>query len=312
MLRTVMRPILWTAAGVLLALPAPAADTTGEDISITDPALLEQLGFEPDATNVYATRRAYERLLISPEEQAALQEAQLAERLAEKEAATAAGAYGFNTAGFSSVAPSMMRPIFGSTDFSTAPWGIWCVSGNAVLQGQLLDLPHGARLEFIDFWLFDASDEHINGEVYEVCLPDLGAGEPSWTLLGDVDTVGNSGNGFYTFPVGNRPVDVESCQYAVRVRLDDGSNCSEHSDLIFRKARAQWRRQVSPAPATATFDDVPASHLFFQQIEALVDSGITAGCGGGDFCPNAPLTRGQMAAFLAKALGLHWGVISQD
>lgn len=67
-----------------------------------------------------------------------------------------------------------------------------------------------------------------------------------------------------------------------------------------------------PAPATATFDDVPTSHLFFQQIEVLVDSGITAGCGGGDFCPNAPLTRGQMAAFLAKALGLHWGEISQD
>lgn len=63
---------------------------------------------------------------------------------------------------------------------------------------------------------------------------------------------------------------------------------------------------MSPVPSTATFGDVPTSHLFFQQIEALVASGITAGCGGGDFCPNDPLTRGQMAAFLAKALGLHW------
>jgi hypothetical protein len=33
---------------------------------------------------------------------------------------------------------------------------------------------------------------------------------------------------------------------------------------------------------------------------------FTAGCGGGNYCPDAPLTRGQMAAFLSKALGLHF------
>ncbi len=64
--------------------------------------------------------------------------------------------------------------------------------------------------------------------------------------------------------------------------------------------------QVSPAPATATFNDVPTGHQFFRFVEALAASGITAGCGGGNFCPNEPLTRGQMAAFLAKALGLQW------
>jgi hypothetical protein len=67
-----------------------------------------------------------------------------------------------------------------------------------------------------------------------------------------------------------------------------------------------WRRQVSPAPATASFGDVPADHPFFQFVEALAASGITAGCSGGNFCPDSPLTRGQMAVFLAKALGLHW------
>jgi hypothetical protein len=64
--------------------------------------------------------------------------------------------------------------------------------------------------------------------------------------------------------------------------------------------------QVSPPPATADFTDVPTSHPFFQFIEALYHSGITAGCGGGNFCPNSPLTRGQMAVFLAKALGLQF------
>ena len=56
----------------------------------------------------------------------------------------------------------------------------------------------------------------------------------------------------------------------------------------------------------ATFSDVPTSHPFFQFIEALVASGITSGCGGGSFCPDAPLTRGQMAVFLSRGLGLHF------
>jgi hypothetical protein len=67
-----------------------------------------------------------------------------------------------------------------------------------------------------------------------------------------------------------------------------------------------WRLAVSDPPATPTFGDVPPSHPFYQFIEAMVSSGITGGCGNGNYCPEAPLTRGQMAVFLAKALGLHW------
>ena len=67
-----------------------------------------------------------------------------------------------------------------------------------------------------------------------------------------------------------------------------------------------WQRQVSPPPSSASFADVPTDHPFFQWIEALKASDITAGCSPENFCPNASLTRGQMAVFLAKALGLHW------
>ena len=71
-------------------------------------------------------------------------------------------------------------------------------------------------------------------------------------------------------------------------------------------ARIVWTRSISPAPGTATFNDVPTSDPLFQYVEALAASGITVGCGGGNYCPNNPLTRGQMAVYLAKALGLHW------
>ncbi len=67
-----------------------------------------------------------------------------------------------------------------------------------------------------------------------------------------------------------------------------------------------YKLQVSPAPATATFGDVSTDYPYFRAIEALAASGITSGCGGGSFCPGQPVTRGEMAKFLANALGLHW------
>ena len=76
--------------------------------------------------------------------------------------------------------------------------------------------------------------------------------------------------------------------------------------MRFSGVEIWWRREVSPAPPAATFGDVPKDHPFFQFIEALAASQITGGCGGGNYCPDSPLTRGQMAVFLAKALGLHW------
>jgi len=88
--------------------------------------------------------------------------------------------------------------------------------------------------------------------------------------------------------------------YAFTVRLAGAV------DVRFRGVIVHWKRQVSPAPATATFNDVPTGHWAFQFIEALADSGITAGCGGGSFCPDNTLTRAEMAVFLSKALGLHY------
>ena len=67
-----------------------------------------------------------------------------------------------------------------------------------------------------------------------------------------------------------------------------------------------YKLQVSNYAGTPDFLDVPASNPQYQFIEALYHSGITVGCGGGNYCPNNPLTRGQMAVYLAKALGLYF------
>ncbi len=51
----------------------------------------------------------------------------------------------------------------------------------------------------------------------------------------------------------------------------------------------------------ADFLDVPGADNFHDYVEAIVRAGITAGCGGGNYCRNSPVTRAQMAVFLLKA-----------
>jgi hypothetical protein len=59
-----------------------------------------------------------------------------------------------------------------------------------------------------------------------------------------------------------------------------------------------------PPCAAATFADVPCASPFAPWVQELVARGITAGCGGGLYCPTDPVTRGQMAVFLTKTFGL--------
>jgi len=59
----------------------------------------------------------------------------------------------------------------------------------------------------------------------------------------------------------------------------------------------------APPPCTSqVFADVPCSSGFAPWINQLVAEGITGGCGGGNYCPNNPVNRQQMAVFLLKTL----------
>ncbi|MDH5372599.1 MAG: S-layer homology domain-containing protein, partial [Acidimicrobiia bacterium] len=61
---------------------------------------------------------------------------------------------------------------------------------------------------------------------------------------------------------------------------------------------------VTDAPTSPSgFADV-GGHDFEDEITWMVQSGITTGCAPGRFCPDDPVTRGQMAAFLNRALNL--------
>lgn len=76
------------------------------------------------------------------------------------------------------------------------------------------------------------------------------------------------------------------------------------NDLVTRAQMAAFLARALDLPAgpDAGFSDVGGT--FEDDINAIASAGITQGCDPGKFCPNAGLTRAQMAAFLVRAFDL--------
>lgn len=70
--------------------------------------------------------------------------------------------------------------------------------------------------------------------------------------------------------------------------------------------RAKYGAQYMPPPVgqTTGFNDVGQNDFAAAWIKQLAIEGITTGCGGGNYCPNASVTRAQMAVFLVKTFAL--------
>ena len=60
----------------------------------------------------------------------------------------------------------------------------------------------------------------------------------------------------------------------------------------------------APPPCSGIFGDVACPSQYADWIEQLAAENVTGGCGGGDYCPGNPITRGQMAVFLVRTFGL--------
>ncbi|WP_088007127.1 S-layer homology domain-containing protein [Indiicoccus explosivorum] len=80
------------------------------------------------------------------------------------------------------------------------------------------------------------------------------------------------------------------------------------NDPIMRIQAAMMIARALPLPAAAggewTFNDMPADHPYYAVASQMAEAGIMFGGKDGDFQPNAPMTRAQMAAVLVRAFGL--------
>ena len=87
------------------------------------------------------------------------------------------------------------------------------------------------------------------------------------------------------------------------------SGCAEwlfcpDDDVTRAQMAAFLNRALELPPAeSATFDDTSESR-FAEDIAAIAAADITVGCRAGEYCPDEPVTRGQMASLLVRALEL--------
>ena len=188
----------------------------------------------------------------------------------------------------------LFQPRFGGV--ITTPTGIDRHSTEPMQTTPFV--PNGALLERIELRACDASD------TLEVALTASSCPIPgaSCSPFGSVSTgiPDVPGCGLFSADV-IPPYQVDSTA-PLFVSVSTGNSAT----TTFSAVKLYYRLQVSPAPATATFADVPTDYIYFRAIEALAASGITSGCGGGNYCPDKSVTRGELAKFLANALGLHW------
>ena len=82
------------------------------------------------------------------------------------------------------------------------------------------------------------------------------------------------------------------------------NNAVTRAQMAVFLLKAKYGSAYTPPAATGVFLDVPPQNSFAPWIEQLAAEGVTAGCGGGYYCPGSPNTRGQMAVFLTKTFGL--------
>lgn len=176
-------------------------------------------------------------------------------------------------------------------------------SSDYVFIGNV-SIPEGVIIDYIGINNCDPAGGSFTFSLYDL-TPGTADGDA--TLIDSLTTNLNTCLVDYNSAIGALGYSYpQNAGHNLHVRIVQNSVAPTDGTAGVRGVEVWWRRQVSPAPATSDFGDVPTSSPQFQFIEALYHSGITAGCGGGDFCPDNSLTRGQMAVFLAKALGLHW------
>jgi hypothetical protein len=117
-------------------------------------------------------------------------------------------------------------------------------------------------------------------------------------------TAGNTGNAFAIDPATGAITTATALDYettpAYTLTVEVGNGGTTDTAMVTIDVT-----DVYETPTTPTFDDVPTSHTFFADVEWLAAEAITLGCNPPDndlFCPGDVVTRGQMAAFLHRAL----------
>jgi hypothetical protein len=126
------------------------------------------------------------------------------------------------------------------------------------------------------------------------CMPPAGGtGRLDVAVPGNYNWTAVSNDGFITLTSGGSGTGSRTVNYSV----------AANTSSTRRTGMLTLAQQTYLIQQGAQFNDVAANYLFFNFINQISAQGITLGCGNGNYCPEAAVTREQMAAFIIRALG---------
>ncbi|MCU0291692.1 MAG: S-layer homology domain-containing protein [Thermoanaerobaculaceae bacterium] len=224
----------------------------------------------------------------------------------------------FGTSGiFAWQGAAAFRPDDSTTVYDTGSTGTYFYLYKTAGSGWFVapfEVPSGAYVTHVRLYLNDT--DASNGLTLSLCrnwVNDSTGVSPGADCPWSVTTTGTPGyssialtpstNLLHWFDVDSDGTD-EDVNYSLWVLVGGTTTATS-----FMGVRTLWNRQVSAAPASAHFTDVPTSYWGFQYVEALRSAGITSGCNpptNNQYCPESYVKRSEMAKFLAVSLGLHW------
>lgn len=202
-----------------------------DDMQVTDPNMLELMGFEKDMTNVFVADgvnlQSFSSLKSSQDapDNSSLKQLSL----------MASG-----TTDYSPISP---KAFIGRVDTTGTQWKY--SAGNGVelsrlgteqfADAQFEGLPNGGIIQFFRWWWSDNdANSSLTAFVFEVCQPSFAGGATTFTTVAS-STSFDSANGSEVVVIPNRPINTQSCYYLARVRFDAATSL-----LRLQKMRLQF------------------------------------------------------------------------
>ena len=141
---------------------------------------------------------------------------------------------------------------------------------------------------------------HVDASAVESITPDTQGQQKQWTLHIGRSFTDVAPTGFYRF--------IETLLHngitggCTATTYCPTANVARDQMAVFVLVAKEGAGYTPPACTTPMFADVPASSPFCRFIEELARRGVVTGCGGGNYCPTASVTREQMPIFVLRTL----------
>ena len=227
--------------------------------------------------------------------------------------------FGTTSVSYVAVPPNAFQPYNNSQTYTSDSFGLgprWVTSGGSHDLTAPLFLPAGAKIVYVEMDYYDNSAVGATiGSLVEcdflgqncVTHPAAGVGTADCSVPGFLCSGGANAPGLSNVSADLTADNITVSNFTRQYSLNAAPSTIDGSTKIAGMI-VGYVLQVSAAPVSPSFNDVPTGDFGYQYIEALKKSGITGGCQASPprFCPDGFVTRRQMAIFLAKALGLQW------